>query len=54
MTRLGVVVPVALLITFGLLFNAFRSVSLALLVVLNVPFAMVGGAVGLWAFDMPV
>jgi heavy metal efflux system protein len=54
MARLTVVVPVALLITFGLLFNAFRSVSLALLVLLNVPFAMVGGAVGLWAFDMPV
>jgi cobalt-zinc-cadmium resistance protein CzcA len=54
MARLKLVVPVALIITFGLLFNAFRSVSLALLVLLNVPFALVGGAVGLWAFDMPV
>jgi cobalt-zinc-cadmium resistance protein CzcA len=54
MARLRLVVPLALLITFGLLFNVFRSVSLALLVLLNVPFALVGGAVGLWAFDMPV
>ncbi|MDB4997748.1 MAG: cation transporter [Myxococcaceae bacterium] len=54
MARLRLVVPLALLVTFGLLFNVFRSVSLALLVLLNVPFALVGGAVGLWAFDMPV
>jgi heavy metal efflux system protein len=54
MARLRLVVPLALLITFGLLFNVFRSVSLALLVLLNVPFALVGGAVALWAFDMPV
>jgi cobalt-zinc-cadmium resistance protein CzcA len=54
MARLQLVVPVALVITFGLLFNVFKSVSLALLVLLNVPFAMIGGALGLWAFDMPV
>jgi len=54
MGRLRVVVPLALLITFGLLFSVFRSVSLALLVLLNVPFALVGGAVGLWLFDMPM
>jgi cobalt-zinc-cadmium resistance protein CzcA len=54
MARLRLVVPLALLITFGLLFNVFRSVALALLVLLNVPFALVGGAVGLWAFSMPV
>lgn len=54
MKRLELVVPVALLITFGLLFNVFRSVPLALLVLLNVPFATVGGALGLWVFDMPL
>ncbi len=54
MARLRLVVPLALLITFGLLFNVFRSVALAALVLLNVPFALVGGAVGLWAFGMPV
>ncbi|MBI5532273.1 MAG: efflux RND transporter permease subunit [Deltaproteobacteria bacterium] len=53
MKRLRLVVPVALVITLGLLFNAFRSMSLSLIVLFNVPFALVGGAVGLWAFDMP-
>ena len=54
MKRLLVVVPVALAITLALLFNAFRSVGLATLVLLNVPFALVGGAVGLWLFQMPM
>ncbi len=54
MARLALVVPVALVLTFALLFNAFRSVSLALLVLLNVPFALVGGAIALALFDMPV
>jgi cobalt-zinc-cadmium resistance protein CzcA len=53
MKRLRLVVPVALVITLGLLFNAFRSMSLSIIVLFNVPFALVGGAVGLWAFDMP-
>ncbi len=53
MQRLRLVVPVAIAIMLGLLFNAFRSLSLALVVLLNVPFALVGGAVGLWVFDMP-
>ena len=38
MARLRLVLPIALLITFGLLFNAFRKLSLAILVLLNVPF----------------
>ncbi len=54
MKRLTLVVPVALVITLGLLFNAFRSLPLALLVLLNIPFALVGGALGLWIVDMPV
>jgi cobalt-zinc-cadmium resistance protein CzcA len=52
--RLAVVVPISLVVTFLLLFNAFRSAALAVLVLLNVPFALVGGAVGLWIFHMPV
>jgi heavy metal efflux system protein len=54
MARLRLVVPVALVLTFALLFGAFRKLSLALLVFLNVPLALVGGAIGLWLFDMPV
>ena len=34
--------------------KAFDSMALALLVLLNVPFALVGGALGLWLVDMPV
>ena len=54
MARLAVVVPVALLITLGLLFNAFRNLGLALITLANVPFALVGGVLGLWICDMPV
>jgi heavy metal efflux system protein len=53
MNRLLLVVPIALVLTLGLLFNAFRSLFLATIVLLNVPFALVGGALGLWAFGMP-
>ncbi len=54
MHRLVVVVPVALALTLLLLFSAFGSLPLAVLVLLNVPFALVGGAIGLWIADMPV
>jgi cobalt-zinc-cadmium resistance protein CzcA len=48
MTRLAVVVPLSVLIIFGLLYASFRSVSQALLIFLNVPFALVGGIAALW------
>ncbi len=54
MARLLLVVPLTLLLTLGLLFKAFDSLPLALLVILDVPFALVGGAFGLWLFDMPL
>jgi cobalt-zinc-cadmium resistance protein CzcA len=54
MARLALVVPVALVITLGLLFNAFRSLKLAFLTLGNVPFALVGGVIGLAVFGMPV
>jgi cobalt-zinc-cadmium resistance protein CzcA len=41
--RLTVVVPVALALIFALLFATFRSVRQSVLVLANVPFAMVGG-----------
>lgn len=46
--RLGLVVPLALGIIFMILFSTFGSVRQALLVLSNVPFALVGGIVGLW------
>lgn len=45
--RLAVVVPVALLLIFGILFATFKSMRQSALVLSNVPFAMVGGIFGL-------
>jgi cobalt-zinc-cadmium resistance protein CzcA len=48
-TRLALVVPVALGLIFLLLFATFNSVRQTVLVFANIPFAMVGGIVALWA-----
>ena len=48
MSRLRLVVPAALALIFILLFAAFRSTTQAGLVLLNVPFALVGGIAVLW------
>ena len=47
-TRLAIVVPVAVGLVFLILFSTFRSVRQAVLVLTNIPFAMVGGVIGLW------
>ncbi|MEI6720448.1 MAG: CusA/CzcA family heavy metal efflux RND transporter [Betaproteobacteria bacterium] len=47
MARLKVVVPLSLLAIFSLLFWAFRSVSRAALVLMMVPFTLIGGIAGL-------
>lgn len=46
--RLGLVVPVALGMIFLVLFFTFGAVREALLILCNVPFALVGGMVALW------
>jgi cobalt-zinc-cadmium resistance protein CzcA len=48
MKRLAFVVPISVAIIFGLLFATFKSTSQALLILLNVPFALVGGIASLW------
>ena len=48
MGRLRVVVPAALVLIYLLLFASFRSVPQAVLVLANVPFALVGGIAVLW------
>ena len=45
--RLAVLVPLALLLIFVLLYTAFSSTSLAFLIFLNVPLAITGGLVAL-------
>ena len=46
--RLALVVPITLLIVFLLLYSAFNSLRISLLIFLNIPLAMVGGVIGLW------
>jgi cobalt-zinc-cadmium resistance protein CzcA len=50
--RLAVVIPLSLAIIFLLLFVTFGRVRQALLVILNVPFALVGGVAALWLRDL--
>jgi len=47
MARLKIVIPLAVLITFILLFSAFSSMFDALVILLNVPLALIGGVIAL-------
>ncbi len=46
--RLMIVVPITLGLVFFLLFWAFHSLRYATLIILNLPFALIGGFVSLW------
>lgn len=46
--RLTVVVPVSIALIFLILFSTFRSLRQAGLIILNIPFALIGGVVGLY------
>jgi cobalt-zinc-cadmium resistance protein CzcA len=46
--RLGLVIPITLLIVFLLLYSTFNSMKNSLLILLNIPLALVGGVAGLW------
>src|SRR5207248_2934587 len=48
LARLYVIVPLVIFIIFILLFGAFNSVGDALLIMLNLPFALIGGTLALW------
>jgi heavy metal efflux system protein len=48
MKRLALILPISVLLIFVLLFEAFGSVRSAVLILLNVPFALIGGIVALW------
>lgn len=48
MRRLGIIVPVVLLIIAGLLYASFGKLRQVALVMLNVPFALIGGIAALW------
>jgi len=46
--RLALVVPIAITLIFVMLFITFRSLRQAGLIILNIPFAMIGGVVSLY------
>jgi cobalt-zinc-cadmium resistance protein CzcA len=48
MKRLEIIVPISILVIFGLLYLTFRSALPALVVLLDVPFATVGGVFALY------
>jgi len=48
MKRLTIIVPLVLLVIVGLLYASFGNGRQALLVMLNVPFALIGGVAALW------
>lgn len=54
MTRLTLVVPVVLLLIFILLFASFNSLRNAGLIMLNVPFAIIGGVFALFISHQPI
>ncbi|UBB15918.1 CusA/CzcA family heavy metal efflux RND transporter [Comamonas odontotermitis] len=52
--RLQIVVPVALLLVFTLLFAMFGNVRDGLVVFTGIPFALTGGILALWLRDIPL
>ena len=54
MKRLSWIVPLSILLIFLLLFDAFGSVKSALLIVANIPFALIGGILALLITDIPL
>ena len=52
--RLSIVVPLTLVLIFGLLAMAFSSLKDAMIVFTGIPFALTGGVIFLWFRDMPL
>ncbi|MGH7494372.1 MAG: efflux RND transporter permease subunit [bacterium] len=48
MQRLAIIVPVTIALIFFLLFSSFNSMRQAGIVIMNLPFALIGGIVGLY------
>lgn len=46
--RLATVIPISILVIFFILFFTFKSIPLALLILLNIPFAITGGLISLF------
>ncbi len=48
MARLKIIVPITIGLIFLLLFSSFNSIRYAALIILNLPFALIGGIIALW------
>jgi cobalt-zinc-cadmium resistance protein CzcA len=48
MARIQIIVPITIVVIFVLLFSSFSSLKQAALIILNLPFALIGGIVALW------
>jgi cobalt-zinc-cadmium resistance protein CzcA len=48
MARLKIVVPITVVLIFFLLFSSFNSLRYASLIMINLPFALIGGIFALW------
>ncbi len=54
MKRLSIIVPISIFLIFILLFNAFKSVKSALLILVNVPLGLIGGITALLITGIPL
>ncbi len=54
MKRLSLIVPISILLIFILLFDAFKSFKSATLILLNIPFALIGGIFALLITGVPL
>jgi heavy metal efflux system protein len=52
MQRLYLIVPLVILLIFLLLYTTFNSLQYAALIIVNLPFALVGGVAALWLRDL--
>jgi heavy metal efflux system protein len=48
MARIKIIVPITIAVIFVLLFSSFSSLRQAALIILNLPFALIGGIIALW------
>jgi cobalt-zinc-cadmium resistance protein CzcA len=48
MAKLRIIVPITIGLIFFLLYSTFNSLQQATLIILNLPFALIGGVVALW------
>lgn len=48
MARIQIIVPITIVVIFVLLFSSFSSLKQAALIILNLPFALIGGIIALW------